>query len=58
MYKFFSISMSSEEARTKLFTIIENKTDEEIEEINSEYLKILPFIIEREIQEAKQGWLD
>ena len=55
MYKFFSISMSSEEARTKLFTIIENKTDEEI---NSEYLKILPFIIEREIQEAKQGWLD
>ena len=52
----FNINMSSFEARRVLFTIVEGKNQEEIEQIKSQYLKILPMILEREQKLAENGW--
>ena len=52
----FNINMSSSEARTVLFTIVEGKNQEEIEQIKSQYSKVLPMILEREHKLAENGW--
>lgn len=55
--KIFTEQMTSEEARMKLFEKIEGKTKAEIEKIKEEYFEILPAILEKEINLAKDGWL-
>ena len=53
----FNEQMTSEEARMTLFKEIEGKTKIEIEQIKAEYFEVLPKIIEKELQLAKDGWL-
>lgn len=48
--------MSSFEARTVLFTMVEGKNIEEIEQIKNEYNRVLPIILEREHKLAEDGW--
>lgn len=55
--KIFTEQMTSEEARMTLFEKIEGKTKTEIEKIKAEYSKILPVILEKESNLAKEGWL-
>lgn len=52
----FNINMSSFEARTVLFTMVEGKNIEEIEQIKNEYNRVLPIILEREHKLAEDGW--
>lgn len=54
---FFNEQMTSNEARSAFFGAIEGKTKEEIEQIKLEYSKVLPKIIERELELAKDGRL-
>lgn len=49
--------MTSDEARLVFFKAVEGKTKEEVEEIKIAYFEVLPKIIERELQLAKEGWL-
>lgn len=53
----FNEQMTSEEARMTLFKEIEGKTKIEIEQIKAEDFEVLPKIIEKELQLAKDGWL-
>ena len=53
----FNEQMTSNEARMAFFKAVEGKTKAEIEHIKLEYSKVLPKIIERELELAKNGWL-
>ncbi|WP_322181987.1 hypothetical protein [Neglectibacter caecimuris] len=55
MNKYFHEGMTVGELRTTLFTVVEGKTKEEIEEIKKEYSKILPIVLERQ-QKENIGW--
>lgn len=52
----FNENMSSNEARLKLFSIIQDKSEKEIEEIKQKYFEVIPKIIEKEIKLAEDGW--
>ena len=57
MKKYFNEQMTSDEARTVLFRIVEGKTRSEIEAIKAEYLEISSKIFKRELELAENGWL-
>lgn len=57
MDNLFNEEMTSSEARTVFFEAVEGKTKEEIEQIKSAYLEILPKIIEKEMRLAEDGWM-
>ena len=49
--------MTSNQARSALFSAVEGKTKAEIERLKAEYSKILPAIMDREFKRADEGWL-
>lgn len=55
--RFFNANMTSDEARTVLFTAVEGKTKKEIEEIKAEYSKVSSVIMKREFKLAEKGWM-
>lgn len=46
----FNCDMSWIEAQTVLFSAVEGKTKQEIDEIKNEYRKVLPVITEKELE--------
>lgn len=52
----FNEDMSSMEARTVLYSSVDGKIKEEIEEIKEAYKRILPIIIDKELKAAAEGW--
>ena len=52
----FSEHMTSNQARTALFSAVDGKTKAEIEKLKAEYSKILPKIMKRELALASKGW--
>lgn len=52
----FNEKMSSTEARLLLFRSVDGKTKEEIEQLKTDYFKVLPAITERELKQAHNGW--
>lgn len=57
MNRWFTEEMTSNEARYKLFSLLDGKTAKEREEINKEYRAVLPAINKRELDQAAKGWL-
>ena len=53
----FNVHMTSNQARSALFSAVEGKTKAEIERLKAEYSKILPAIMDREFKRADEGWL-
>ena len=57
MDKLFNVNMTSNEARLVFFTEVDGKTPKEIEELKAAYFKVLDVILQRELDEARQGWM-
>ena len=55
MNKCFHEDMTANEARTLLYTLVDQKTKEEMEEVWEEYSKVIPIIVERRLKES-EGW--
>lgn len=53
----FNENMTSLEARTVLFSSVEGKTKEEIDEIFAAYAPVSSAILKHEIEMAMQGWM-
>ena len=53
---YFSKNMSYHEARTKLFALVDGKSQNEVEAIKKEYSAAAPVLIEKELKE-NDGWL-
>ena len=49
--KYFNTNMTSGEARTVLFSIVDGMTPEEVQKVKDEYLEIIPEIHKRETEE-------
>lgn len=57
MNKWFNTSMSSEEARKVIFSLPRQEFEKNESEIRKEYAEVLPIILKREIDLAKEGWM-
>ena len=53
---YFNEKMTYHEARNKLYTIVDGKSQSEIERIKEEYSAVVPVITARELKE-NDGWL-
>jgi hypothetical protein len=53
---YFTGEMTRIEALTTLYTVVEGKSKEEIEQIKEEYKKVIPLITHRELAD-NDGWL-
>ncbi|WP_322184417.1 hypothetical protein [Neglectibacter caecimuris] len=47
MNKYFHEDMTANEARTLLYTLVDQKTKEEMEEVWEEYSKVIDIILDR-----------
>ncbi len=55
MNKYFREDMTVNEARTLLYTLADQKTKEEMEEVWEEYSKVIDIILDRSHKE-NEGW--
>lgn len=57
MGKWFNENMTSEEARRVFFSFTKEEYEANKEEIKKEYAEVLPIILKRENDLAKEGWM-
>lgn len=53
----FNESMTSNEARIALLSAVDGKSKAEIETILTDYEKVHPVIMKRELESVSRGWI-